>query len=59
MTIHHVCTVEGDVIHMTTSSDNDQFPGMTMTLKREKKTDAPAAAPAAAPGPGAAEARVM
>jgi hypothetical protein len=56
LTIHHVCTVDGDVIHMTTSTDNDQFPGMTMTLKREKKTDAPAPAAkpdAAAPGPGA------
>ncbi|HVC47004.1 MAG TPA: hypothetical protein VND90_07130 [Terracidiphilus sp.] len=53
MTIHHVCTVEGEEIHMTTSSDNDQFPGMTMTLKREKKdaTPAPAATPAAAPAP--------
>lgn len=48
MTIHHVCTVDGDAIHMTTSSDSDQFPGMTMTLTREKKDAAPAAAPATA-----------
>ncbi|HEU5351806.1 MAG TPA: hypothetical protein VFU55_09430 [Terracidiphilus sp.] len=56
MTIHHVCTADGDEIHLTSSSDNDQFPGMTMTLKREKKdaAPAPAATPAATPKGAAA-----
>jgi hypothetical protein len=46
MTIHHDCTVDGDEIKMTTKSDNADFPGMTLTLKRAKA--AGAAAPAAA-----------
>ncbi|MGB6974585.1 MAG: hypothetical protein WBD67_07880 [Terracidiphilus sp.] len=55
ITIHHVCTLDGDVIHLTTSTDNNQFPGMTMTLNREKKTAAPAptAAPSAPKGAAA------
>ena len=40
MTIHHLCTIKGDEIHLKTKSDdNDQggnFPAMEMTLKREK-----------------------
>lgn len=44
MTIHHDCTVAGDEINMKTSSDNADFPGMTMTLKKAK-----AAQPAGAP----------
>jgi hypothetical protein len=36
MTIHHDCTVAGEEINMKTSSDNADFPGMTMTLKKAK-----------------------
>jgi len=40
MTIHHLCTVNGDEILLKTKLDgNDQggnFPAMEMTLKREK-----------------------
>lgn len=40
MTIHHLCTINGDEIQLKTKSDgNDQgggFPAMEMTLKREK-----------------------
>lgn len=38
MTIHHNCTVTGDdEIKMTTKSDNPDFPGMELTLKRVKQ----------------------
>jgi len=40
MTIHHLCTISGDEIHLKTKTgDSDQgggFPPMEMTLKREK-----------------------
>ncbi len=37
MTIHHLCTVvSNDEIKMTTKSDNADFPGMELTLKRVK-----------------------
>jgi hypothetical protein len=39
MTIHYNCTVAGDEIKMTSKSDQGDFPGMELTLKR-----APAAA---------------
>jgi hypothetical protein len=42
MTIHHDCTVDGDTIKMTTKSDNADFPGMQLTLKRQKETPPPA-----------------
>ena len=45
MTIHHNCTVlSADEIKMTTKSDNADFPGMELTLKRVKP------APPVAPG---------
>jgi hypothetical protein len=48
MTIHHDCTVTGNEIKMTTKSDQGDFPGMDLTLKRAK--DAPTApAPPAQP----------
>jgi hypothetical protein len=43
MTIHHECAVDGDEIKMSTKSDNGNFPGMQMTLKRAKDAPAPAA----------------
>jgi len=45
MTIHHDCTVDGEEIKMTTKSDNADFPGMQLTLKRAKETP-PAPPPA-------------
>jgi len=45
LTIHHDCTVNGDEIKMSTKSDNADFPGMELTLKRAKET--PPSAPAA------------
>ena len=40
MTIHHLCTINGDEIHLKTKAgDSDHgggFPPMEMTLKREK-----------------------
>jgi hypothetical protein len=36
LTIHHDCTVNGDEIKMTTKSDSADFPGMELTLKRQK-----------------------
>jgi hypothetical protein len=39
MTIHHDCTVNGDEIKMTTKSDNPDFPGMELTLKRAKDAE--------------------
>jgi hypothetical protein len=41
LTIHHDCTISGDEIKMTTKSDNADFPGMTMTLKRAKEAAVP------------------
>lgn len=49
MTIHHDCTVDGDVIKMTTKSDSGDFPGMQLTLKRVKET--PPAAPSTPAAP--------
>jgi hypothetical protein len=34
MTIHHDCSWSGDEIKMSTKSDNANFPGMQMTLRR-------------------------
>jgi hypothetical protein len=48
LTIHHDCTVNGDTIKMTTKSDNPDFPGMEMTLRRVKET-APSTPPAQPP----------
>jgi hypothetical protein len=50
MTIHHDCTVDGDVIKMTTKSDSGDFPGMAMMLKRAKETP-PVAQPAPVTAP--------
>lgn len=45
MTIHHDCTVvSDDEIKLTTKSDNADFPGVELTLKRVKAT------PPTAPG---------
>lgn len=54
MTIHHICTVSGDEIKMTTKSDSGDFPGMEMTLKRVPAT--PPAAPAQPASPPASAA---
>jgi hypothetical protein len=35
-TIHHEGTVNGDEIKLTTKSDDGNFPGGEMTLKRSK-----------------------
>ncbi|MGB7265193.1 MAG: hypothetical protein WBC92_06745 [Terracidiphilus sp.] len=51
MTIHHICTVNGDEIKMTTKSDSGDFPGMEMTLKRVPAT--PPATPAQPAAPAA------
>ena len=49
ITISHQCTVDGDRIKMTTKTDNPDFPGMELMLKRMKET--PPAAPAAPASP--------
>jgi hypothetical protein len=39
--IHHECTVDGDQIKMTTKSDDPNFPGMSMTLKKAAAPEQP------------------
>ena len=46
MTIHHQCTVDGEVIKLTTKSDSGNFPAMEFTLTRVKATPAAPATPA-------------
>jgi len=42
MTITHEGTVNGDEIKLTSKSDQGDFPGGEMTLKRSKPTPPPA-----------------
>jgi hypothetical protein len=49
ITISHQCTVDGDQIKMITKTNNPDFPGMEMTLKRAKETAPAAPATPAAP----------
>lgn len=47
ITIHHQCTLDGDVIKMTAKSDSGDFPAMDLTLTRVKAAPAAPATPAA------------
>jgi hypothetical protein len=50
MTISHEGTISGDEIKLSSKSDSDQMPPMSLTLKRDKGSAAPAP-PASSPAP--------